>query len=1056
MTDLGTYSFLPWLRHGIANSVTAGDLDRGVRTRASVEVELELSGEALRGGTVTAPVRKNVEIFGPGDIVGLDSRAIVRVEPRNLVTAYEPNYLPHVEFYDEDLPWRYTPAAPDGTRLRLRPWIALVVLAAGEFDDRAVQGAPLPAIAVLNPAALPDASGLWAWAHVHVNRDLAANAGEMWSTGMGAVLPRFSAALADNADLACSRIVSPRRLAPNVAYDAFIVPVYESGRLAGLGLDPAQAPYATASAWEDYRERAQLLPDLLPVYHRWRFRTGEMQDFESLVRLLQPRPIDPRVGVRPLDVQRPGSGLPGIFDLGGILQLGGALRIPDESLEPEEVRARRAFEDWAVEPDRSTHPFQVAMASAVNLADDYAHLPVADANDASGVAEQSDDPVVTLPLYGRWHALQQRLLRERDGTPLPNPGNWVADLNLDPRHRTAAGFGTAIVQDNQETYMDAAWRQLGEVLAANAAIRRAQLAKLAGSALHRRHLGALLAVEPGRALAITAPLHARVLDGGATVQHRRSESMLPPVLTSASLRRALRSRGPLVRATSARAGVQPRPTALLERVDKGEIAAAPPKATPPGVVTIDEVAGAFAKMPEARKAKGAVQAISEGALKPGATRDLPESSGFMLRDPRARDTKGEGREIAKRFKRAQEEVAVLVWASDEAAREPERGPLGVGKAAGVVVSSIDPRITVPRRIGHRVRFPRRVRDQLEPEVFQEAMAYPRIDVPMYEPLVRRSSDLFLPNIGLVEQNSVTLLETNQVFIESYLVGLNHEMGRELLWREYPTDQRGSVFRQFWDPSGALTDPRLTAEQRRELLYDIPKLHLWSRMSDLGRHDNRDSGGPPEEEAVLLIRGELLKRYPNAVIYAHKAAWTPRADRRGDDYAHERTLVGLDPAEEARPPPAKVLTPLYEAKVDPDITFIGFDLTTREAKGGDPARDPRPDPGWFFVIKERPGEPRFGLDISGPARPQVFNDLAWTNTTVNDGQHLSAGLFSHVEFAPLGRDDGEKIVQAREDVDVNDHAANGSARWAYLLYQAPVMVAIHAREMLRARPRQGRP
>ena len=26
-----------------------------------------------------------------------------------------------------------------------------------------------------------------------------------------------------------------------------------------------------------------------------------------------------------------------------------------------------------------------------------------------------------------------------------------------------------------------------------------------------------------------------------------------------------------------------------------------------------------------------------------------------------------------------------------------------------------------------------------------------------------------------------------------MVGLNHEFARELLWREYPTDQRGQLF-----------------------------------------------------------------------------------------------------------------------------------------------------------------------------------------------------------------------------------------------------------------------
>jgi hypothetical protein len=931
--------------------------------------------------------------------------------------------------------------------VRLRPWIALVVLAAGEFEERAVRDAPLPAIAVLAAAALPPAGELWAWAHVHVNRDLAANAREMRTSDMAAVLPRLRSALASNPDLACSRIVCPRRLAPNVAYDAFVVPVFESGRLAGLGLDPAAAPYATASAWEQYRGRP--LPELLPVYHRWHFRTGEAQDFESLVRLLRPKPVDPRVGVRPLDVQRPGSGLPGIVTprLHGVLQLGGALRIPDASLSPSEVEARRAYDAWASSEGRPPHPFQTALADAVNLADDYAHLPVADANAAAGVSEwEADDPVVTMPLYGRWHALQQRLLRERDGTPTRPADNWVSDLNLDPRHRVAAGIGTSVVQDNQETYMDAAWRQVGDVLAANAAIRRAQLAKLAASALYRRSLKALAAAEPGRALTLTAPLHTRVLYAGATVHHRRAASMLPPVLTSAPLRRALRPRGPLVRAAAARAGVQPRPTALLERVDGGEIAAAPPKATPPGVVTTDELARLLADDPTG---KPAAPYLAQEALKPDVAKTLPEPPGYVLRDPRDPDRKPrDAKGIAGRTKTGQEEISILVWASDEASQEPPRGSLGVGAVVELLVDALDPAVTIPRRTRHRVRFPRRIEAELD-DAFQEAMAYPRIDLPMYEPLVRRSSDLFLPNIGLVEQNSVTLLETHQRFIEAYMVGLNHEMARELLWREYPTDQRGSVFRQFWDASGALTDPRLTADQRRELLYDIPKLHLWSRRSRLGDHDNRESGGAAEEEAVMLIRGELLKRYPNAVVYAHRAAWQLSGDGRIDP-GQERVLAPLTAAEEARPPPAKVLTPLYEAKVDPDITFIGFDLTISAAKGGDPDSETRPDPGWFFVIKERPGEPRFGLDVERDGGPvQTFNDLAWSDAPAVDvGRHLPATAFAPVALAPLGPGDAEKRDQAVEDADVNG-APTSAARWAYLLYQAPVMVAIHAAEMLRA-------
>src|SRR5690606_10272034 len=143
----------------------------------------------------------------------------------------------------------------------------------------------------------------------------------------------------------------------------------------------------------------------------------------------------------------------------------------------------------------------------------------------------------------------------------------------------------------------------------------------------------------------------------------------------------------------------------------------------------------------------------------------------------------------------------------------------------------------------------------------------------------------------------------------------------------------------------------------------------------GEHDHREQGGEDEEEVVLVIRGELLKKYPNAVIYAHRARWQPSNDNI--DKTQERRLVELTPAEEANPPRDKVKTPLYKAQVAPDIYFFGFDLTIEEAKG-DSGETPGDDPGWFFVIKERPGEPRFGLDLDQQPRLNVWNDLSWAD------------------------------------------------------------------------------
>ena len=45
MSDIiATYSFLPWLRQGITNKITTGDLDPAVKFRATIKVDLTITG----------------------------------------------------------------------------------------------------------------------------------------------------------------------------------------------------------------------------------------------------------------------------------------------------------------------------------------------------------------------------------------------------------------------------------------------------------------------------------------------------------------------------------------------------------------------------------------------------------------------------------------------------------------------------------------------------------------------------------------------------------------------------------------------------------------------------------------------------------------------------------------------------------------------------------------------------------------------------------------------------------------------------------------------------
>jgi hypothetical protein len=182
----------------------------------------------------------------------------------------------------------------------------------------------------------------------------------------------------------------------------------------------------------------------------------------------------------------------------------------------------------------------------------------------------------------------------------------------------------------------------------------------------------------------------------------------------------------------------------------------------------------------------------------------------------------------------------------------------------------------------------------------------------------------------VPADSVSAVAANQVFVEAFLVGMNHEMSREMLWRRYPTDQRGTVFRCFWDERTTAAAP----------LGDITSMHLWPPHSELGEHPAR--AGSSGDRFVLVVRGELLRRFPRASVLLVPA-----------------TLKHGIP----RPQPidATARPPIFSGRLDPDVTFLGFDVPATEVRGDLPPTPARP--GWFLVMQEQPTEPRFGVSAA---------------------------------------------------------------------------------------------
>lgn len=993
-TTNGYYSFLPYIRQGLAAKLTNADIYNGgtspVGERAHFQLGLTIQKTPVSGGGPSpVTVNHSVSLNGPGDVTGINSNAIVKVFPSDWTTNFEPNYLPYIEFYDEDFPWRYTPAAAkregtNGFKYRIRPWITLVVLKEGEFTMKPFNGI-LPCFALAQGIStanvFPSQEQLWAWAHVHVNDNVASGDAAVPRTtaGIQNAVTALQGILNNNPDKAVSRLISPRKLDANTGYYAFLIPTFEGGRIAGAG-ESGTADMLTP-AWDD--DTPPPNSTVFPIYKQWYFKTGGAGDFESLVRLLQPRVMDSSVGKRQMDLQR--SNNPVLDDA--------TLPVPTLGLQGV-MQPTDAVEDaWALNNDYSE-----TIRDIINSPADYI------ANTGTG------DPIIAPPIYGCWHAAQSSVNDPGSGTP-----NWIQEANMDPRYRVFAGAGAEVLRRNQDKYMAIAWEQVGEVDKANRSIRLLQLATQANTALYEKHLEPL---TDELVLNISAPVHGRIKGSATnkTVFKDVSDSAIPNSMLSAAFRRLTRPGGPLVSSIEFSTSTPVSTGELIADVNNGVVQPTPPVQVPAGVSLYNVWA--------------------PNQLTSGFTYSLPTNAGFLYSNPgvfTGTPAPGPNTPATQVFVGAVAGLHNIITALPGYVYNTNPA-LPIPTTRTTILARTNPATTTLNLAQRTLKLRDVQNNVLDLPDLNLVLAAPAIRTPMFNDLAALSPDWIMPGLNDIANNSITILQTDRKYIEAFMLGLNHAMAGELLWRGYPTDQRGTVFSYFWGYNNSMSAIATVSGNTKiadlSAYRDIEDIHRWrvtpnnpaSALTALGANNARTAIGPSSEMLVLVIRGELLRKYPGAVIYLQKAQWITTTQAR-------KIADGSDP-----------VYPVFTANIGQDIFMLGFaDHTAEEIRGG--GVDDTSHPGYFVVFQERAGAIKFGADIYDPdsfqTTPATWNDISWGNITA-DPTDTSGFNFVDPSLA-FG------VTSDPDTVTWNEN----SASVAYALYQAPVRLNVHAEGLIPA-------
>ncbi len=215
----------------------------------------------------------------------------------------------------------------------------------------------------------------------------------------------------------------------------------------------------------------------------------------------------------------------------------------------------------------------------------------------------------------------------------------------------------------------------------------------------------------------------------------------------------------------------------------------------------------------------------------------------------------------------------------------------------------------------------------------------------------------------------------------------------------------------------------------EQARDINRIHDWGHNTELGSHNVGHNSS--EADLVMVLKADLLKKFPNLFVYAIPAFWTTDID--GND-------ICKPDFENSQP-----LLPSFFANM-PGTILLGFDLSASDAHGSTELNDN--DPGWFFVIEERVGDIRFGLDVGSFSYDlnNEWNNLSWENMGQDNGVGSGNGTANNpadINYIDINKKNIHPITLS----SINPPWGKSASDMGRIFYQPGVRVSIHADDMI---------